>query len=148
MELNTLASEQVAVATVINPASYAVGATNSGYVDASKFHRYLAVVQTGVLGLAATVDAKLTQSKDGLGTGEKDVTGKAITQIVKATGDNVQAEINVRPEELDTTNGFSYIRLVVTVGAAASIVGAAVLGVNGRFGPASDFDAATVAQIV
>jgi hypothetical protein len=39
----------------------------------------------GVLGASATVDAKLQQATDNSGTGVKDVTGKAITQLVKAT---------------------------------------------------------------
>ncbi len=75
------------------------------------FNTLLAVIQTGVLGSSATVDAKVQQVQDSSGTGAKDITGRAITQIVKATGDNKQALINVKPDDLDTANGFGFVRL-------------------------------------
>ena len=52
----------------------------------AKFAEIMALIQTGVLGAAATLDAKLQQATDAAGTGAKDITGKAIVQIVKATG--------------------------------------------------------------
>ena len=72
------------------------------------------------------LDAKFQQAQDNIGTGAKDVTGKAIVQIVKATGDNKQALINVKPEDLDTVNGFGFVRLSVTVGTAAGQTAAQV----------------------
>lgn len=92
----------------------------TGWISVANHHGLLAIVQTGVLGTGATVDAKLQQAQDASGTGSKDITGKAITQIVKATGDNKQALINVKPEDLDTVSGFGFVRLSVTVGVAAS----------------------------
>jgi hypothetical protein len=106
------------------------------------------LVQTGVLGTSATVDAKLQQAVDATGTSAKDISGKAITQIVKATGDNKQALINVKPEELDTVNGFGFVRLSLTVGVAASQTAAQILGVNPRELPANAGNQATVVQIV
>ncbi|WP_455275127.1 hypothetical protein [Ralstonia thomasii] len=145
---NIKATEQAAILGVIAPSSQAVGALTSGWVSVANFNKLLALIATGVLGAAATVDAKFQQATDAVGTNAKDVSGAAITQIVKATGDNVQAEINLDPQQLDVSNGFAYVQLSVTVGAAASLTAALLLGFTPRFAPASDFNAASVKQIV
>ena len=145
---NSKASEMLAVLATIDPASQAAGALSTGWVSVANHLGFLAVVQTGVLGTAATVDAKLQQALDNAGTGAKDIAGKAIIQIVKATGDNKQALINVKPEELDTVNGFGFVRVTVTVGVAASITSAQLLGVNPRFAPADAANQAAVVQVI
>ena len=145
---NAKASELLAILATIDPASQAVGTATTGWVSVTNHHGFIAVVQTGVLGTAATVDAKLQQATDSSGTGAKDITGKSITQILKATGDNKQTLINVKPEELDTVNGFGFVRVTVTVGVAASITGAQLLGVNPRFAPADTGNQAAVVQVV
>jgi len=148
MTMNTKFQERTAVLATLDPASVAASTVLTAYVPVANFHGIAALIQTGVLGAAATVDAKLRQATDSSGTGVKDITGKALTQIVKASGDNKQAVIECRPEELDTTNGFAYVCLSVTVGTASSIVGAALLGVNPRYLTASTFNQAGVAQLV
>jgi hypothetical protein len=117
-------------------------------VPVQNFHSILAIINTGVLGTSATIDARLQQATDSSGTGSKDVTSRAITQIVKASGDNKQALINVKPEDLDTVNGFGFVRLSVTVGTAASQTAAQVLGVNPRELPVSTANQAAVVQVV
>lgn len=144
---NAKLSEQLAVLATIDPISQGVGAVSSGWVSVANFERYLATIQTGVLGTAATLDAKLQQATSPAGAGAKDVTGKAITQIVKASGDNKQAVINCRADELDINAGFSFIRLTLTVGAAASLVSASLAAGVGKL-PASGFNQAGVVQIV
>ena len=145
---NSKASEMLAVLATIDPASQAAGALSTGWVSVANHLGFLAVVQTGVLGTSATVDAKLQQALDSSGTGAKDISGKAITQIVKATGDNKQALINIKPEELDTVNGFGFVRVTVTVGVAASITSVQLLGVNPRFAPADAANQAAVVQVI
>jgi len=145
---NVKATEQAAVLGEISPSSQAAGALTTAWVSAANFNKFLALIQTGVLGASATVDSKIQQAQDSSGTGAKDVTGAAITQIVKATGDNVQAEINLDPQQLDVANGFGYIQLSVTVGTAASLTAATLLGFTPRFAPASDWNATSVKQIV
>lgn len=145
---NAKISEQEALLAAIDPVSQGVGAVSSGWVSAAGFERFLATVQTGVLGTAATVDAKLEQATSAAGANAKDVTGKAITQIVKATGDGKQAQIDLRADELDVSGGFGFFRLTITVGAAASLVSGAVHGGVARNAPASALNAATVVQTV
>ena len=145
---NAKGSELFSIVATIDPASVAVGTVTTSWVSVANFHALVASIQTGALGTSATLDAKLQQALDSSGTSAKDITGKAITQIVKATGDNKQALINVKPEELDTVNGFGFVRLSSTVGPAASLAGAQILGVNPRYASADALNQAAVAQIV
>ncbi len=146
MYLNMKPSEMLAVLGTIDPVSQAAGTVTTGWLDQAVYLSVMAVIQTGVLGASATVDAKLQQATDSSGTGAKDITGKAITQIVKASGDNKQAIINMKEADLDTEGGFRYVRLSITVGVAASLVGAAVYGAMPRYAAVSN-QAATVQVI-
>jgi hypothetical protein len=145
---NALASEMIGMLGFVSPISQAVGSVSTGWVSAATFVRYLAIIETGVLGASATVDAKIEQATGGAGAGAKDVTGKAITQIVKASGDNKAAMINVFPDELDVNNGYRFIRLTLTIGTAASLVGARLLGIVPKNAPASDSNDASVVGII
>lgn len=148
MNPNLKMSDRTAILATMDPASVAASTVVSAWVPVANFHSIAALLQTGVLGTSATIDAKLRQATDASGTNAKDITGKAITQIVKASGDNKQATIEVRGEELDVTNGFAYVALSVTVGTAASIFGASIFGVNPRYAPASALNQAAVVQQV
>lgn len=148
MMQNKLASEAAALVATVDPDALAVGAISSDWVDMALFDQVLAMVSAGVLGAAATLDGKLEQAQDGSGTGVKDITGKAITQLVKATDDGKQALINCRAEELDVNGGFSFLRLTLTVAAAISDGSGHVLGFGPRYAPASLNDLASVVEIV
>ncbi len=148
MTSNQKPSESLSVLATINPVSQGAGTVSSGWVAIKNHLALMALIETGVLGTSATVDAKLQQATDASGTGAKDVTGKAITQIVKASGDNKQALINCRAGELDTEGGFAFVQLSITVGTAASLVGGALFGAFPRFSPADAFNQAGVVQIV
>lgn len=148
MNPNTKLSEQVAFMATLDPASVAASTVVTAWVPMANVFQLSALIQTGVLGTSATVDAKLRQATDSSGTGAKDITGKAITQIVKATGDNKQAIVEVRAEELDVNNGYGFVALSITVGTAASQVSAALIAASTRYTPASTFNQAAVVQIV
>ena len=146
---NAKGSELFAVLATIDPASLAVGTVTTSWISVSNFHALVASIETGALGTSATLDAKLQQALDSSGTSAKDITGKAITQLTQAGGGSAkQVLINVKPEELDTVNGFGFVRLSITVGVAASLAGAQVLGVNPRYATADAFNQAAVAQII
>lgn len=135
---NAKISDQTGLMDAINPISQGVGTVVGAWVSAANFERFMMLISTGVLGAGATLDAKLQQATDGAGTGAKDVAGKAIVQIVKATGDNKMAAIDCRDDELDVTNGFSFVRMSMTVGVAASLISANLLAGVARFAPAKD----------
>jgi len=148
MDTNTKLNEKIAILATLDPASVAAGTVVSTWVPVANFHSIAALIQTGILGAAATVDAKLRQATDAAGTGAKDVAGKALVQILKAAGDNKQATIELRGDDLDGSNGFSFVALSLTVGTAASIVGAMIVGANPRYASASVFNQAAVVQTV
>jgi hypothetical protein len=142
---NVRPSDKIALLGALNPVSQAAATVTSGWIDASQYYNFLALIVTGVLGASATIDAKLQQATDSSGTGVKDITGKAITQLVKASNDNNQAQINLRADELDINNGFNYFRLSVTVGTAASLIAAQIFGTDPRYAASP---AASVVQTV
>ncbi len=145
---NAKGSEALSILATIDPISQGVGTVSTPWINVVNFHTFLAVVQTGVMGASGTLDAKVQQAQDNAGTGVKDVTGKAIVQILKASGDNKQALINLKPEDVDNANNFGFVRLTLTVGVAASLVSGQLLGVNPRYASADAFDQAGVVQII
>lgn len=148
MNPNLKFPEGHAILATLDPVSQGAATVTTGWVSMANIHQLVALIQTGVLGASATVDAKLRQATSAAGAGAKDITGKAITQIVKASGDNKQATIEVRDTELDVNNGFSFVQLSLTVGTAASLVSAVLLGFNPVYVPASASNqAGTVQQV-
>lgn len=109
--------ELVKVRRALSPASYNTGANNGDTIDRAGYDELLFDVQAGVLGTAATVDAKVQHGNVSDASDMADVTGAAITQLVKASHDGKKALLRLRGEGLKR-----YVRIVVTVGAAASIV--------------------------
>jgi len=148
MNTNVKLTEKLAFLATLDPVSQSAGSADTTWVKASDFHSIMALIQTGVLGSSATVDAKLRQATDSSGTSAKDISNRAITQIVKASGDNKQAIIECRTDELDSANGFNYIGLRVTVGTSSSIVGAALIGGNPRSASCSGLNQAAVVQVL
>lgn len=145
MTPNARLSEQLTLLATIDPSSASVGSVTTGWISAANHERFMALVNTGALGSGGTVDAKLQQATDSSGTGAKDVSGKSITQI---TANNKQALIDLRAEELDANGGFAYFRLSLTVGVAASLASAAVIGGVAKQNPASALNQAATGQIV
>lgn len=144
---NVKGSDKMTLAAVLDPVSQGAATVTTGWVSMGTFEQIVAMLMVGVLGASATVDAKLQQASDGSGTGAKDITGKAITQLTKAgTDDAKQVLINCRSEELDVANGFTHVRLSVTVATAASLIAAAVFGLEARYQPATQ--KATVDEVV
>ena len=139
-----LGSEQWAVIGVVDPDANGAAEYLTAAIDMSMWSRIVAVVQTGILGTSATVDFKLTDS-DATGGSYTDISGKAITQLVKASNDDDQAIINLRFDELNTDARF--VKAAVTVGTATSDCSAIVMGLP-RYYPASDNDIASVVEIV
>jgi len=156
MYVNLKPTDGVAILTAIDPVSQGAGTVTGAWIQASAFKAFLAVLDVGVMQASSTVDFKVRQATDGSGTSAKDVTGKAITQLLAAGGNNRQAMINLRGDDLDTNNGFDYINVSCTVAAAASLIGAVLYGfypdfmppVDAGASPAVNYGASSVAQIV
>jgi hypothetical protein len=146
---NAKGSELLSIIATIDPVSQAAGTVTTGWLSVANFHALMAVLGTGVLGAAGTVDAKLQQALDAIGTGVKDIPGRAIVQFTQVGGGSgKQAIINLKPEDLDVANGYGFVRLSITVGVAASLVSAQVIGLNPRYADADVFNQAAVTQII
>lgn len=148
MNPNVKFSEQAAVLATIVPVSQSAATVVSAWVSVANFERIAAVLQTGAMTTGSTIDAKLRQATDASGTSAKDITGKAITQLVAATNGSNEVTIECRAGELDVSNSFGYVALSVTVGTANSLISATLYGLAPRFAPASAFNhTGTVQQV-
>ena len=114
----------------IAPSNQAAGAQSTGWISVADYFNFMALVNVGALGASGTVDAKIEQAQDSSSTGAKDVAGKAITQIVAS---NKTAAIDINQNDIDVTNGFTHIRLTITVGTAACDTAATVIGAYARY---------------
>ena len=143
---NVRPSDRATIMAVVNPQS-AASAQSSGWISVVQFAALQALIIVGAIGSSATVDAKIQQATDSSGTGAKDVSGKAITQLTKAgSDDNKQAVINFRPTDLDFSGGFTHVRLTITPATAASLICGVILGMDAREQPPTD--ATTVDEVV
>jgi hypothetical protein len=142
-------TDSIAISGTIDPEAQGAGTVVSDYVSMAEFATVMAVIMVGTMATNSTVDAKLVQATDSSGTGSKDITGKAITQLTQAgTDSDKQAVIEACGEDLDVDNSFTHVALSITVATAASDLAGLVLGCNPRYGPASNIDLASVDEIV
>lgn len=142
-------SEKAAIVATIDPASMTANTYVSDYVDMADFEQVMAILLLGAITTNGTVDAKLVQATDSSGTGVKDISGAAVTQLTKAgSDDNKQVILQTRGDLLDVEGGFRYVALSVTTATAASLGAAVVLGFNPTYGPAYANDLASVDEIV
>lgn len=150
MHTNSLPTERVVPVAVIDPDAYSAGDYDTPWVPLKDFFRFMAVVMAGTLGLSATLDAKLRVATSAAGANAADVTGSNITQFTQAgTDSDKQAVINFDPQQFlaGAALDYTHVSLRMTVAVAASDAGAILLGIDPRFLPASDYDAASVDEI-
>jgi len=147
--VNKTPTEVAAVVGSIDPDAYSNAAYTTDYIALKYFRRYMAIIMAGTLGSSATIDAKLTVYTNSSGGGAYDVPGAAITQLTQAgTDSDKQAIINFNTDTIAGSTKYTHMKLTVTVGTAASDMGAVVLGFDPCYGPASDADVSTVDEIV
>lgn len=134
--------ETAGIAATIDPASYTTGTQDSDEVDMTKFHDLMAIVQLGALQSGAIVEGTVLS---GAVTGTLSTTVKAMTRLTKTgSDDNKQAIIYVRGDQMTATHRYAKLQVAVT---GTAIVGATVLGVRPRYGPATDNDLSSVAGV-
>ena len=139
--------DKITVVGTVDPVSQSAGSVNTDVIDLQKYHKVAFIVTTGVLGDSATVDFGIYGDTASGGSFTTLVTGKSITQIVKESGDNVQAIVEVNGNDLKI-QGFRYVRGKLTVGTAASLVAVTVLATEFNYGTADDNAIDSLVQIV
>ena len=135
MHVNQLPSEGIALLGAIGPVGLsATTVTSAAWFDISPFNQAALIAAVGNTD-HTSLTFKLTQATSSAGAGSKDIPGKASVALA-AADDNSQIIINVRPDELDTNNGFKFVGISVTGagGTVASIVQALMIGVNPKVG--------------
>lgn len=143
-------SQELAVVSCIDPDAYTTGAVNGDIIDMRYHKRVMFIVQAGTLGSSATLDfAVYGDSASNMGT-QVALTGKSITQLTEAgTDSDKQAIVEVTAEEVASQIvGGRYIRGTMTVGTATSDCGVITIADRSRYAPASDYDLASVDEIV
>lgn len=149
MNANLNPSARTSLVGVVDPDAYGAGTYTTGWIDMRDWFSLLAILMVGDMVSTATLDAKFQQATDGSGTGAKNVSASVITQLTQAgTDDNKQVEINLNQSDLDYNNGFRFVRFSFTLGTAGADAGAVVVGLDRRYGAATDGDAATVDEVV
>lgn len=90
--------------------------------------RAVLIMHVGDMGAGATVDLQLLQATDAAGADAKAITGKSITQLTQAGGDaGSTVAIEVRTEEMDVSDGFTFIGAQLTVANANCDIGIVAL---------------------
>jgi hypothetical protein len=121
-------TEGVALLDVIHSKSQTT-VQNGAWVSIANYERLFALLDVGVIATNGTLNFKLQQATDTSGTGAKDITGKTITQLTEAGADsNKNVGIELRGEELDVSNGFDCVRMVMTPAVAAALCACFLFG--------------------
>lgn len=146
MNPNILMSEYAGLIATIDPATRAAGEQLSDAIDMKYFEQIMAVLTLGThsgAGIAFTLKAASTS-----GGSYSAITGKAITAIGGSPlQSNKQYIINLRGEEITSNLEFVKASVTLTGSPSAMIYSLNVWGVS-RIRPSSDYDLASVAQIV
>lgn len=112
----------------IDPDAYAASTVTGAWVSMAEFTEAAAIIIVGAMGVSSTLDAKLQQATDATGSGAKDITGKAITQLTEAGADGDEiVTIPLRAGEIDIANAFTHVRVQVTTAVAAVDYGAVLV---------------------
>ena len=137
-------SKKIAVMGAIDPQS-ATTVQTTGWVDASTFENFLAIIEVGVISASGVVNATIQQATSSGGAGAKALgTPLSIVAVTQAGGgSSTQSLINFKSDDIDVANGFRWVQLSVTPTVAAALIAAQLLGIDARYGPADGLAAAT-----
>lgn len=145
-ETNVLASERIAIIGTVDPAAGIAAVTYTDVIDMSKWHQALGLF---ILGNMADGDSVVCAAYRCDSAGNNVAAIKTETLGAAAGNDNTQVVIGVRGEDLHPQATYNrYIKFGITNGAGGGGVACVVaLGVDPKYGPASDSDLASVQAI-
>ena len=139
--------EQLSVVSCIDPDAYTAATYNGDVIDMQDFRRVIFILQAGDLGSSATLDYRVEGSAV-VGMTSSGTVGTAATQLTQAgTDSNKQVVIEVTAEQVAAL-GYRYIRDEMIVGTATSDCGSIALGQSAHYSPASEYDLASVDEIL
>ncbi len=139
-------SERLAVVGVVDPDANAAGTFRTDAIDMADFNEVMIIF---LLGTSVTAGSHVLSATEevvsGTGSGAQALSGKAAAALTTGSNDT-QAIVHVRASDL--TQGFRFVYGVLvqtTAGADSSVI--AIAGAP-RFHPATDYDLASVVEIV
>jgi len=140
-------NDSVAVVSVIQPQVITAGATGvlTAAIDMKDMTEVVFVAQSGTLGTSGTLDVSAVASDTSGGTYTA-LTGKAATQLVKATDDNKLVVIHVTEADVAAA-GKRFVKFKIAAGTANATAGGVALGVP-QSGKAGASNLAAVAQVL
>lgn len=140
-------NDSVAVLGVVQPQVITAGATGvlTGAIDMKDMTEVVFVAQSGTLGASGTLDVSAVAS-DASGGTYTALTGKAATQLVKATDDNKLVVIHVTEADVAAA-GKRFVKFKIAAGTANATAGGVALGVP-QSGKAGASNLAAVAQVL
>jgi len=141
-------SDKLAVVGVIQPQVIAFGATGvlTAAIDMQDWKQVIFIASSGTLGTSGTLDVTAMADAASGGTYAA-LTGKAATQLVKATGDAKIVVVEVKQEDVAAV-AKRYVKFKMASGTADATASGVVLGVPASYGKASANDLAAVVQIL
>ncbi len=144
-----LLTEQLAVVGTIDPDAYGTGTYLTDAIALKDFRSFAFLVKTGDMGSGATVNFSVVgaTSEGGSYTALSTV---AITALTQAGSDgDKQAWIVVSPIFIESLGlGYTHIKGELVIGTQSVDADVTAFGFGPRFGPATDFDLASVDEIV
>ncbi len=130
--MNHNLTQDVRFDQVLAPASRGAGAvTGATYLSMDGHESAVALLDVGAIVATGTINLKVVQATDAVGTGSKDMADAVLVQIADTGGSKLYA-IEFRADTLDHNNGFVYVSVTLTTAAAANIAGVTLMRYRGR----------------
>ena len=114
-------NSNLGVRQALDPAAYAAEAAVGNWIGMTGFRRCMFAINLGAT--TGAVAVKVQEATDDQGTGAQDITG--LSGSLAATDDGKLAIIEVR--DVDVSEGFTHVALVVTPAAASTYLAATAL---------------------
>jgi hypothetical protein len=134
--IGNVLTQSLAVVDALHPIAQVAATVNGAAVDMLFFHRIMYILDVGVFGGSGTVDFKLQCSDTSAFTIANNLSGKGITQLLAAGGNNKIVKVGAQAEDL-SSSAFAlqqrYIRSVLVVGTATSTLYVLALAGIGRW---------------
>lgn len=151
-------NERCAILATIDPASLTAADYDTDIVDMKYWRRVAIILITGVMGNNGTaqIAVKVNTANSTSSPTPTTVSGKAFAASTftgsgsgTAGGTNHQGIIEVTAEECENAlDQGRYLFARLTIATATSIAGVIIIGLDPRYGPASDYDLSDVKEII
>ena len=138
-------TERNAVVATIDPDAYVSGLFSTDWVDMDDFYEVMFIAMLGTIVTTASLDLTIQEARTSGGSGAQNLSGKTLTALTSGSNDS-QALINVQASDL--AQGYSFVRGQMLLSVAGGDAAVVAVGSRPRHHPASDYDLASVAEIV